>query len=819
MEDLSGRQLGPYRVLAPLGEGGMAAVYKAYQPGMERLVALKILPRHFASDPEFVGRFRQEARIIASLQHPHILPVHDFGEADGYTYIVMPFVETGTLADLLGGQPLPVDQIRNIISQVGDALDYAHSHGVVHRDVKPSNVLIDERGNCLLTDFGVAKIVEGSAQFTRTGAIIGTPAYMSPEQGLAQKLDSRSDIYALGVMLYEMATGDVPFNAETPMAIVMKQINAPLPLPHNINPALPEAIERVILKSLAKNPEDRFQTAQAMVEALIAASAAGPPDQKTDESPTALRGPRRRSLPASYVLVGVVALAAVAVAISLSIGRGRSVIIRTSAPPEQSMSSTVPGTALQQTLQLPSIVRPAAQSTSAATEALLFDGFDDPAQNSKYDTSLWFCGGCAYASVTQSDAAIRLELTDGVVALNSQSVWSSDNIAYMQGTMKLQDADNGGVNVILRANLASYDWETSCTIQGISKSRAEYTCDVYTYVNGRTKAEYVTESLPVNHDDWHTARIELTPDTLELRFYLDGQLIGEHVPVDAKELRNAFLRVSLGSYTDTHLVAHVDDVLLAPAPTGSSVSPDAAKSTSMPVSLSHHVLFDESHGGLSLDPIRAATLDPYHPEYAYAGILAKEVGKSYTLDSLSKGPITPSVLADHRILILSAPNGWYSPEEADTILNFVRNGGGLLILGVDGAGSQSLITEPVGVGFVGRPIASEQHLDWGPWGFKVDTSSNSGLLAGVSQVTLNADAALEVNSPANAIASTGANTWLDLNQNQVRDTDEQMGPFPFAAQAQLGRGRVVIFSATVWGSFFYDNMPFVMNALEWLSGG
>jgi len=818
MEDLSGRQLGPYRVLAPLGEGGMAAVYKAYQPGMERLVALKILPRHFASDPEFVGRFRQEARVIASLQHPHVLPVHDFGEADSYTYIVMPFVEAGTLANLLRGQPLPVDQIRNIISQVGDALDYAHSHGVVHRDVKPSNVLIDERGNCLLTDFGVAKIVEGSAQFTRTGAIIGTPAYMSPEQGLAQKLDSRSDIYALGVMLYEMATGDVPFSAETPMAIVMKHINAPLPLPHNLNPALPEPIERVILKSLAKNPDDRFQTAQAMVEALNAASAARAPDHKADESPKALRGPRQRFLPAGYVLVGILALAAVVVALSVSIGKGGSAVIRTSAVPAQSLPSTGSGTSVRQALQQPSTVQPVAQATSAAAEALLYDGFDDPAHNGKYNTNLWFCGGCAYASVTQIDDAVRLEVANGVVALNSQSVWSSDNIDYMQGRIKLQDAVNGGVNVILRANLTSYDWETSCFIQSIPELRAEYGCDVYTYVNGRTKAEYVTESLPVNLGDWHTARIELTSDTLELRFYLDGQLIGEHVPVDAKELQNAFLRVSLGSYTDTHLVAHVDDVLVAPAPTGSPVSPGAAKLTSMPVSLSHHVLFDETHGGLSLDPIRAATLDPYHPEYAYAGILAKEVGKSYILDSLLNGPITPSVLADHRILILSAPNGWYSPEEADTILNFVRNGGGLLILGVDGAGSQSLITEPVGVGFVGRPIASEQHLDWGPWGFKVDTPSNSGLLAGVSQVTLNADAALEVNSPASAIASTGANTWLDLNQNQVRDTDEQMGPFPFAAQVQLGRGRVVIFSATVWGSFFYDNMSFVMNALEWLSG-
>jgi serine/threonine-protein kinase len=162
MEDLTGKQLGQYTIVAPLGEGGMAAVYKAYQKVMDRYVALKILPRHFAADPEFVGRFEQEAKIIARLQHVHILPVHDYGTAEGYTYIVMPFVETGTLGDLLQGEPLPLDQIRKITTQVSRALQHAHSQGMVHRDVKPTNILIDQDGNCLLTDFGITKVVEGT---------------------------------------------------------------------------------------------------------------------------------------------------------------------------------------------------------------------------------------------------------------------------------------------------------------------------------------------------------------------------------------------------------------------------------------------------------------------------------------------------------------------------------------------------------------------------------------------------------------------------------------------------------------------------------
>ncbi len=287
MDDLSGKQLGPYQIMAPLGEGGMAAVFKAYQPGTDRLVALKILPRHYAADPQFAKRFAQEARLIASLEHPNILPIYDFGQADDYTYLVMRYVESGTLADLMRGRPIPVQGIQHIIGQVGDALDYAHSRGVIHRDVKPSNVLVDHRGHCLLTDFGLAKMVEGSANLSTSGAILGTPTYMAPEQGLGQPADHRSDIYALGVVLYEMAVGRVPYAAETPVAVVLKHIHDSLPPPRTLQPNLPEPVERVILKALAKNPEDRFQSANEMVRAL----------RMGGDAPEAATVPARVSIP------------------------------------------------------------------------------------------------------------------------------------------------------------------------------------------------------------------------------------------------------------------------------------------------------------------------------------------------------------------------------------------------------------------------------------------------------------------------------------------------------------------------------------------
>ncbi|NWJ49021.1 MAG: serine/threonine protein kinase [Chloroflexi bacterium] len=266
-----GYKLGQYEIIEPLGKGGMASVYRAHQPSLERDVAIKIMAEQYATDPSFVERFRREARSIAKLRHPNILTVYDAGEDHGLLYMVMELIEGPTLKDEIQGKPLSLDKTAKVMQQISGALHYANNSGIIHRDVKPSNVLIDKTGRAVLSDFGIAKMAEAKTQLTSTGTGVGTPDYMSPEQAMGEELDARSDEYSLGVMLYEMLTGRPPFTGDTPIAVVMGHVSKPLPSPRQYNPDIPPSVERVISKALSKKAEDRYKDCETFNDALVEA--------------------------------------------------------------------------------------------------------------------------------------------------------------------------------------------------------------------------------------------------------------------------------------------------------------------------------------------------------------------------------------------------------------------------------------------------------------------------------------------------------------------------------------------------------------------
>lgn len=275
-DELLGTTLANCRIESLIGEGGMARVYRAHQAHLDRDIALKVLPPQYAADPAFVDRFKLEARAMGRLAHPHIVTVHDSGEDRGRLYIIMEYVNGPNLRQLiLGG--LPLDESARIITQVASALTFAHENGIVHRDVKPQNVLLDASGWARLGDFGIAKVFAASDRLTLKGAGVGTPEYMSPEQCKGGAVDARSDIYALGAMLYEMLTGRPPFVADNYTAIAHSQIyERPIP-PSRLNPRISPAVQAVVLKALEKVPGDRFQQATDMADTLDLAVASQMP--------------------------------------------------------------------------------------------------------------------------------------------------------------------------------------------------------------------------------------------------------------------------------------------------------------------------------------------------------------------------------------------------------------------------------------------------------------------------------------------------------------------------------------------------------------
>jgi serine/threonine-protein kinase len=271
----AGATIGSYRLVERVGVGAIAEVWRAYQPSLDRDVAVKILASRAASRQDFVARFRREALAISRLDHPQILPVYDFGEQDGFLYLVTPLVGGGTLAERLG-RPWPYAEALQVLEALASALDFAHERGVIHGDVRPSNVHMTEQGRVVLSDFGIARILEEASGLNSAEAMAGTPEYLSPEQAAGETAGPASDLYSVGIIAYELLAGRVPFEAETPLAVVLAQVREPPPPAHTFNSTLPEAVESVLARGLSKSPRDRFPSGAAFTSALAGALGTDP---------------------------------------------------------------------------------------------------------------------------------------------------------------------------------------------------------------------------------------------------------------------------------------------------------------------------------------------------------------------------------------------------------------------------------------------------------------------------------------------------------------------------------------------------------------
>jgi len=433
-------KIGIYEIKSELGRGGMATVYRGYDLRFEREVAVKVLPRELLhSDPQFRLRFEREAKIVAQLEHSAIVPVYDVGEADGQPYFVMRYMNGGSLSERIKAGISTIEEAARILGAIAPGLDEAHSKGIVHRDIKPSNILFDKRENPYISDFGIAKLTQAQSGNVTGSSIIGTPAYMAPEQAQGDDVDGRADIYALGIILFEMLTGKQPYEADTPMAVAIKHITDPVPRILNANPKLPEGMDTIIQKAMAKNRNERYSTAIEMTNELRDLGRSDSTKLQTIASPV-IKGTvvskkplatQKKAFSPLVVALPIVAIAVVAGGFFLFKGINTPIeteapVINTSTSAPAFTETSVPTTSVTEavvvSLETPTQILPTATVTVAAPLLPVFGGADKMALVA--NNEIW---------LMNVDGSDPQQLTNDGATKNDLQWLDSDTLLFLSG--------------------------------------------------------------------------------------------------------------------------------------------------------------------------------------------------------------------------------------------------------------------------------------------------------------------------------------------------------------------------------------------------
>jgi serine/threonine protein kinase len=583
MINLVGKSLGRYKIDEQLGEGGMATVYKAFDTRLERHVAIKVIRLELSYSPRFQQRFEREAKALAKLAHPNIVHINDYGEHEGITFLVMDYLPGGTLKSVMSS-PLPYKQAVRMLLPVAQALEYAQGLNIVHRDVKPSNILLTATGQPQLTDFGLAKILEAedTLNLTGTGMGIGTPGYMAPEQWLGEVLP-QADIYALGVVLYEMVTGRKPYVADTPAAVLLKQNNEPLPRPSSFVAGIPEEVENLLFKALAKEPGNRYTDMNTFLEALESLEQLQEHPEKisleqhdldvvqpisvSDESitraepePKTARSGFRRGLKTAltYVLIVICILGVFVCMLSIP------GIIN----PEEDGSTPVVGDGVTATIT-PTSAPTATLQPPPAFEAIIQESFDDPRYDGSHNQEMWDSYQNAASEGVQQDGSwsvivsVDEEAQNNGVALVTREDWTVADVDYFEVRMMVESyAGTGGAFAIF--GLApeagqSGEWDIFCMLSPAGPS-------LYCAVRSDSSdPDYEIADTQIEVHTWYTIQIAIDPHTFEIQFYKDDEMIGSAVPNHVDRWKTAPLRIQLaglGINNSETFYVHFDNLIM-----------------------------------------------------------------------------------------------------------------------------------------------------------------------------------------------------------------------------------------------------------------